>query len=193
MGRVFVLGGIAAGVILILLGVATIVVGANGRSEVRDRIADEQIVGTPDMTPEEIDLEGTGLTEAPDCSVGGEEIDTGSKAECFAQYIRIHALQSTGGQVFAEMPRAVDAETGEPVPPEEASAALEEGTAIDNPEREIWVTATALSTALDTSYFAEQVSMFSIVVGIALVLIGIGLLVLSYGALRPQLAARETV
>ncbi|HSI80486.1 MAG TPA: hypothetical protein VK919_07535 [Solirubrobacterales bacterium] len=192
MRRIFVLGGAVAGVVLILLGAAAVIVGISGRSEVRDRLAEERIVGTPDMTPEATaaGLDDAGLTdvEVPDCSVAGEEIDTGSRAECFADYMRIHTLESTSGQVYAEMPRAVDEQTGDPIPEEQAGAALAEGTAIDNPERQIWVTQTALATALNVSYFAEQVAMFSIVVGVALVLIGIGLLVLTAGALRPQRA-----
>ena len=197
MGRGFVLGGLAAGVILIILGIGEIVVGASGRSEVNDRIADEQIVGTPDMTPDatEAAVKEAGLTdvEIPDCSVADEQIDTGSEAKCFASYMRIHALESTGGKVYSEMPRAVFKKTGEPVPEEEAAAALEDGTAIDNPERQVWVTETALGTALNTSYFADRVSLFSIAMGIALVLIGIGLLVLTFGALRPQLARRDRI
>ena len=63
----------------------------------------------------------------PDCSVADEEIDTGSEAECFADYMRIHALESTGGKVYAEMPRAVFEDTGKPVPEEEVGAALEDG------------------------------------------------------------------
>ena len=196
MRRGFVLGGVVAGVILILLGVGSIVVGASGRSEVQDRLADEQIVGTPDMTPDatQAAVKEAGLTdvEIPDCSVADEEIDTGSEAKCFASYMRIHALESTGGKVYSEMPRAVFEKTGKPVPEDKAAVALENGTAIDNPERQTWVTETALSTALNTSYFAEQVSAFSIAMGIALVLIGIGLLVLTFGALRPRLASRES-
>ena len=195
MRRGFVIGGLVAGAILIVLGVGEIVVGASGRSDVRDRIADEQIVGTPDMTPDatEAAVKEAGLTDVgiPDCSVADEEIDTGSEAECFASYMRIHALESTGGQVYAEMPRAVFKKTGEPVPEEEVAAAFEDGTAIDNPERQVWVTETALGTALNTSYFAEQVSTFAIAMGIAMVLIGIGLLVLTLGALRSQHAGRE--
>jgi len=195
MRRGFILGGVVAGVILVGLGVGLIVVGASGRSDVQDRLADEQIVGTPDMTPDatRAALEEAGLTdvEVPDCSVADEEVDTGSEAECFALYMRVHALESTGGQVYAEMPRAVDKETGEPIPDEEAATALENGTAIDNPQREIWISETALGTALNTSYFAEQVSVFSIAMGIAMVVIGIGLLVLTLGALRPQVAERE--
>ncbi len=195
MRRGFVLGGVAAGAILILLGVGSIVVGANGKSEVQDRIADEQIVGTPDMTPDatQAAVKEAGLTdvEIPDCSVADEEIDTGSEAKCFASYMRIHALESTGGKVYSEMPRAVDTKTGKPVPEDKAAVALENGTAIDNPERQTWVTETALATALNTSYFAEQVSDFGIAMGIAMVLIGIGLLVLTFGALRPRLGPRE--
>jgi hypothetical protein len=192
VSRAFVLGGIAAGIILILPGAGSIVAGVVGISDVRDNLADEQITGTPDMTPEatEASLQEAGLTdvEAPDCSVAGEDVDTGSRARCFADYMHVHTLESTGGQVYAEMPRAVDEQTGEPVPEEEAGAALEAGTAVDNPERQIWVTQTALATALNTSFFAERVAQFSIAMGIALILIGIGLLVLAYGALRPRLA-----
>jgi len=195
MRRGPVLGGVVAGAILIVLGVATIVIAAGGKSDVRDRISAERIEGTPDMTPDatRAAVEEAGIKDAkiPDCSVAKQKIDTGSKAECFARYIRVHALEATGGQVYAEMPRAVDKKSGKPVPDDQAAAALENGTAIDNPQRDTWVTATALSTAMNTSYFAEQVADFSIVVGIAMILIGIGLLVLTYGALRPQLATRE--
>jgi hypothetical protein len=41
------------------------------------------------------------------------------------------------------------------------------------------VTETALATALNVSYMAEQLSIFSIVVGIALVLTGIGLVIVA--------------
>ena len=41
------------------------------------------------------------------------------------------------------------------------------------------MTETALSTALNMSYMAEQISLFGIVVGIALVLTGIGLVILA--------------
>jgi hypothetical protein len=61
---------------------------------------------------------------------------------------------------------------------------------VENPKRQVWVTETALSQALNTSYFAERVSLFSIVVGIVMVLAGIGLLVLTFGALSPTMARR---
>ena len=52
------------------------------------------------------------------------------------------------------------------------------GEPIANPARNIWVTETALTTALNTAYFAESVATFVIAMGGALLLVGVGFLVL---------------
>jgi hypothetical protein len=52
---------------------------------------------------------------------------------------------------------------------------------VENGLRNLWVTETALTTALNTSFFAERVAVFSIVMGSALLLTGIGFLVLTLG------------
>ena len=58
---------------------------------------------------------------------------------------------------------------------------------VTNGARNIWVTETALTTALNTSYLAENLSLFGVVVGVALLLSGIGFMILSlFGALRPS-------
>ena len=57
----------------------------------------------------------------------------------------------------------------------------------------MWVTETALTTALNTAYFAESVATFAIVMGIALLLAGIGFLVLTLVALRRLVPAVPTV
>ena len=64
---------------------------------------------------------------------------------------------------------AVNAKTGQPV---------------DNPLRNLWVTETALTTALHSSYFAESVATFAMVMGFALMLVGGGFLVLTLRVLR---------
>jgi hypothetical protein len=112
-----------------------------------------------------------------------EEIDTGEEARCFGQYMRIHALEATGGLTYAEMGRFQSAD--DPADPagtnDEAEAAKDEqDNPIANGQRNIWINETALSTALNVSYMAEQISIFGIVVGIALLLTGIGLLLLAY-------------
>jgi hypothetical protein len=60
------------------------------------------------------------------------------------------------------------------------------GKPLDNPARNVWVTETALTTALNTSYFASSVSLFAIVMGIALLLVGIGFLLLTSGLLTGE-------
>jgi hypothetical protein len=161
--------------------VASVVIGAQGHSDVRDEIAQEAIVGTPDMSPDAI--ETTQGQEIPDCDVADEPIDTGDEAQCFGDYLRIHALEATGGLTYAELPRFLDAE-GKPTEDEQAAAIdPETGEPQENPVRETWVSATAFTTALNTSFFAEQVARFGIAMGIAMILIGIGFAVLvAFGA-----------
>jgi hypothetical protein len=155
---------------------------------VRDRLKDEQITGTADMTPSAIAAEAkkAGLTgvSLPTCSVANKPVDSGQRAKCFASYMRIHALEATGGKVYAEMPRYLG-KSGSPTDDvTKAAKNPKTGAPVDNPARQVWVTETALGTALNTSYFAQQVSLFSIIMGIALLLTGIGFLVLTFGLVR---------
>jgi hypothetical protein len=216
MKKWFGYGGIVASVILIAFGVAAIVLGFAGQGTVRNSVKNEQITGTPDMTPAGI-KEGVAqivasqqklaaaqvkagvpvaerftFTEvkAPSCSVAGKVVNTGERARCFAAYMRIHALEATNGLVYAQMGRyrAVD---GAPIAqtdfsggtsnPEYALTDPKTGQPVTNGARDLWVTETALTTALNTSYFAEQVALFSMIMGLALLLTGIGFLVLTLG------------
>ena len=63
---------------------------------------------------------------------------------------------------------------------------------VSNGARDLWVTETALSTALNTSYMADKLGLFGIVVGFALFLSGIGFVVLAYAALHRKQDARLT-
>jgi hypothetical protein len=188
--RLFRLGGYAAGVILIVFGIATITIGIAGKNTVEDELSREKIVGSPDMSPEGIasGIEEAGLTvEAPDCDVAEEPITTGSEARCFAQYMRIHALESSGGLTYAEMGRFVSAsDPSDPAGTSDESAAAkdEDGRPVSNAARNLWVTETALATALNMSYMATGIAVFSIVVGIALILAGVGFLLLASAVFR---------
>jgi hypothetical protein len=190
-------GGVAASIILIVFGIASIAVGAAGRNTVRDNLRAEQIVGTPDMTPKAIKAEGAaaGLknVDYPTCSVAGQAIDNGADARCFAQYMRIHALEATGGLVYAQMGQYLDA-NGKPTS-DKAAAAIDPKTKqpVANGARTTWVNETALATALNTSYFAENVALFSVVMGIALLLVGIGLAVLTFGLIPTRRTSGEPV
>jgi hypothetical protein len=193
VSKLFSVGGYVAAAVLIVLGVGVIVVGVVGRSAVQDQLADEQIVGSDDMTPSKIQagIEEAGLenVSAPSCSVAGEKVDTGQEAKCFADYMRIHTLESTGGKTYAQMPQFA---TKDGAGTNDAAQAQKnpDGSPMSNPARNIWVTETALTTALYTSYFAEGVSLFAIIVGVAMLLIGIGFVVfLIYGRRKAPSAA----
>jgi hypothetical protein len=97
--------------------------------------------------------------------------------------MRIHTLEATGGQTYAQMPRYA---TADGKGTNDVTAALtKDGRPVDNAARNLWVTETALTTALNTSYLAEQISLFGIVVGVGLLLSGIGFGILALaGALR---------
>jgi hypothetical protein len=188
--RILELGGIAAGVLMVAFGIGALVLGINARNTVGDELKREFIVGSPDMTPAETEkaVQKAGLrnVEIPSCDVAEKEIKTGGDARCFAQYMRIHALESSGGNTYAQMGRFVaEANPNDPkgTSDEAAAAKDESGEPISNDARNTWVTETALSTALNVSYMAEQIALFSIVVGIALLLSGIGFIILAFAVL----------
>jgi hypothetical protein len=194
--KLFEYGGLAAGIVLIAFGIGALIMSLNARSTVQDELSRENIVGSEDMSPSGIQpgIDEAGLdVSAPDCDVADEPIDSGDEARCFSQYMRIHALESSGGLTYAEMGRflaADDPENPAGTSDEEAALLDEEGNPVPNAARNTWVTETSLSTALNLSYMAEQLSLFGIVVGVALILTGIGFLVLSLGgALRRSTAA----
>jgi hypothetical protein len=195
--KLFEWGGFAAGAILVAFGVVAIGMGFNGRATVADSLKLEKIVGSADMTPALIakEAKAAGLTNVvlPTADVAGKAINSGPRARAFASYMRIHTLEATGGFTYSQIGRF----TAKPGAPK-AELALGGGT--DNPQyalidaaskqpvangiRNIWVTETALTTALNTSYMADRLGLFGIVVGIALLLSGIGFIVLAFAALH---------
>jgi hypothetical protein len=165
MTKLFRYGGVVASVILIAIGLASVYMGVDGRNTVRNDLAREQIVGTPDST------------------IPGQNVDTGNEAKAFAAVMRKHTLEITGGQTYSQMGRFLD-ENGKPTGDEAAAAKdPKTGQPVENGARNVWISSTAFQTALNTAYFAESVATFVLVVGVALLLVGIGLLVLTVGLL----------
>jgi hypothetical protein len=186
--RLWEIGGFIAGAVLIVFGAVAIYLGVDGYQTVKDELKKEYIVGGSDMAPDEIraGAEEAGLPdsiELPTCNVVDEEIDNGTEARCFAQYMRIHALESTGGLSYAQMGRfqsAANPDDPAGTSDEDAAAKDESGQPISNGARNLWINETALATALNVSYMAQQISVFGIVVGIALLLTGVGLVILAF-------------
>jgi hypothetical protein len=174
MSKLFQYAGIAASVVLIAIGIGATAIGVNGHSRVGTELAREQIIGTPDST------------------IPNQLVNTGNEAQAFAKVMRKHTLEATGGKTYAQMPRFLDA-TGKGTNDEKAAAKdPKSGGPVANPARNIWVTETALTTALNTAYFAESMATFVIVMGIALLLTGLGFLVLTLRVLRQTSPEQKT-
>ena len=200
MRKYFEFGGLVAAAVLIAFGITAVVMGVNGRNTVNHSLANEYIVGSPDMTPSAIKAEAkqagiySAVKEWPSKSVANQKINNGDRARAFAGYMRIHALEASGGLTYAQMGRYL-AKPGAPAKFTDGQggtnidkyAVVDPKTKqpVDNGRRNVWVTETALTTALNTSYMASQLGLFGIVVGIALLLSGFGFAILAIGgALR---------
>ncbi len=169
MKKFFGYAGIAASIVLVAFGTGAIVIGVQGRSEVRNELAAQQITAGDDAA------ELTGGRLQP-----GQAIKTGADARAFADIMEFHTLKSTEGKRYAEMGRFLTP-AGTDTSDEALAAKTPDGRPVENGLRNMWVTETALTTALNTAFFAERVALFSIVMGIALLLTGIGFLVLTLG------------
>lgn len=208
-------GGYVAAAILVAFGITALVMGVNGRSTVGSSLKHEQIYGSGDMTPKAIagevsaakaaqaklvaKLNGAGETiaaspiDTPSCSVAGKLVNNGSRARCFAEYMRIHTFGATSGLTYSQMGRFVAKDSapikstdglGATSDPKYALVDPKSGQPVANGRRDIWVTYTALTTALNTSYMADQLSLFAVVVGVALLLAGLGFGILAFAAFR---------
>jgi hypothetical protein len=171
--RFWEIGGFIAGGLLVIFGIVAIVLGVNAYNTTRDSLK----------------AEGITFGSADDPAVqkyaeqwAGKPVETGDQARAFAKIMREHTLASTSGLTYAQMGRFQSADdpsaaagTDDPA----AAAKDDTGQPIANGARNIWVTETALTTALNMSFMAERLSVFSLVVGIALFLTGLGLIILA--------------
>jgi voltage-gated potassium channel Kch len=172
--KIWEIGGFVAGGLLILFGVVAIFMGVTGYNTTRDAIK----------------AEGISFGTADDPAVAkyaeqwaGEQVTTGDQARAFAKVMREHTLESTGGLTYASMGRFQSAaKPDDPAGTNDETAAAKDasGQPVSNGARNIWVTETALTTALNVSYMAEQLSLFGLVVGVALLLTGIGLVIIAF-------------
>lgn len=191
------IGGLLSGAVLVVFGVVAIAMGVDGRSTVRDSLRDEGI--------------SFGAAEDPAVAKfasewAGQQVLTGSQARAMAQIMREHTLSSADpdgdgpkvGLTYSQMGRyksvSPDGDDGLGGTSDATKAQLDKATGqpVSNPRRDLWVTETALSTALNMSFMAENLALFGIVVGVALLLSGIGFIILAVIALGMVPKTRES-
>lgn len=198
MRRILELGGLLSGLVLIVFGVIAIVMGTDARKTVRDSVRDEQIFFPSKDDP---------AVAKHASQWADQQVLTGDQARAFAKIMREHTLSGTdpdgdgpqAGLTFAQMGRfqATDAKGDDGLggTNDEAKAVRDEATGqpAANPRRNIWVTETALSNALNMSYMAENLALFGIVVGVALLIVGVGLMILALAILGRRERSVEAV
>ncbi|HEY6069175.1 MAG TPA: hypothetical protein VIU81_10830, partial [Gaiellaceae bacterium] len=167
--KLFEWGGFGAGAILVAFGIAAIAMGFSGRATVSDSLKQEKIVGSADMTPtliaKEAQQAGLKNVDLPTVSVAGKAIDSGPRARAFASYMRIHALEATGGYTYSQM-GIYQAKPGTPKSQLEVGggtsnaefAAIDPTTKqpVQNGARQVWISETALTGNLNMSQLATQ-------------------------------------
>jgi hypothetical protein len=183
--KVWEIGGFVAGGILILFGVVAIFLGVSGFNTTRDSIKAEGITFGPADDP--------AVAKYAE-QWAGEQVTTGDQARAFAKIMREHVLETTGGLTYAQMGRYQStANPGDPAGTNDDTAATKDasGQPVANGARNIWVTETALTTALNMSYMAERLSVFGLVVGVALLLTGVGFVILALAVFHRRDVAAE--
>lgn len=193
--RILEIGGLVAGVVLIAFGAAAIYMGVDGRSTVRDSLKQEQIYFGSAEDPAVAQYAEQWAAEPGEEQ--GAQVATGEQARAFAQIMRYHTVNAEWNPenlTYAQMGRFLIADDpSNPKGTNDEAAALkdETGKPVSNSFRNQWVTETALSTALNVSYMAEQTALFGIVVGVALLLSGVGFIVLALAVLGGAFARKE--
>ena len=162
-------GGIAASIVLIALGVGAIVIGFAGRDTAPTdlaRGADRRHARLERSPARRSTPAARRRSLPPSCASTRSRPLVARPTRSWAASWTSRVRRSSD-----EKAAATDPKSGKPV---------------ENPLRNMWVTETALTTALNTAYFAESVTMFVIAMGGALLLVGIGFLVLTVRLLKPE-------
>lgn len=139
-------------VLAILVGIVVVVAGIWAAVFTYQNVAREKIV-----TPSDASI--------PNAAVG-DPLTLMSQAEI----IRHHTLKTTNDQTYAEMPQQVakvDA-SGSAVLDKDGKPVM-----IANATRNIWVTATTLTTALNLGIIAYALSAFAVLFGLVLIWAGL--------------------
>ena len=149
---------ITSSVLMIVVGIVMIGGGLLGIAVIYQNVIQEKIV-TPD-----------------DASIPNVPVRGPFTLKAQADIIKQHTLRMTNGQVFAEMPRQVpklDA-NGNPVLGNDGKPVM-----VANTSRDIWITATTLTTALHLGIVSYAIAGLAFILGLVSILIGTAFYALS--------------
>ncbi len=139
-------------ILVVLVGIVVVIVGIWAAVFTYQNVAREQIV-----TPSDASIPNTPVRDP---------LTLMSQAEI----IRHHTLKSTNNQTYAEMPQKVAKVDAS------GSAVLDKNgkpVMVANAARNIWITATTLTTALNLGIIAYALSGFAVLFGLVLIWAGL--------------------
>jgi hypothetical protein len=142
---------LVAAILAFTVGLGSIIGGVAGAAYTHSQAVAENVV-TPD-----------------DASIPGTPVRGPLTMKAQSDVIRGHTLERTEGLAYAELPRSV------PQVDEAGNAALDENgdpVMVPNTARDLWLTATTLTTALNLGILAYALAAFAVVVGLVLVASG---------------------
>jgi len=156
MKKAFPIGLMIVGLLFLAGGGYTLYRGWDAKAQVRDELAAQHIVTTPDA------------------SIPNVPVTSAATAQSMADIIEHHMLEATGGQTYAEMDRFL-ATDGGTTSDEAAALTDKDGNPIANPLREVAFQATALRTSLYTSVMAFNVADLVLGLGLMIAVVGIAI------------------
>jgi hypothetical protein len=141
-----------SGLFAIMAGIILILGGAWGITFTYDNVAREKIV-----TPE-------------DASIPNTPVRGPFTLKAQADIIRKHALKTTGGKTYSEMPRLIESvdENGQPELDEDGKPVM-----VPNKARDTWITVTALTNAINLGILTYAFSAFTLLMGLISVWTGL--------------------
>ncbi len=144
-------------VLLIVVGVFMIMAGVASTIFTYTSVARENIITPADASIPETQVRGPLTLKAQ------------------SDIIRHHVLKMTGGKTYSEMPQKIQQlnAKGEVVRDSKGEPIM-----VANDARNIWITATTLTTALNLAIISYVISLLSIVIGFMFVLVGVSFRVL---------------
>ena len=150
--------------ILIAFGIGALVMSINARSTVSDELKQQQIVGSPDMNPTDIQaaMKEAGIANvvrsrrATSPTRRSRPVATRAASRSTCRFTRSRLRAGSCTRRWAASWRKADPSSPKGTSDEAAALKDESGKPVANAVRNTWVTETALSTALNVSYMASR-------------------------------------
>jgi hypothetical protein len=155
MRKIFPVLLVVIGLAFLVGGAYTVVKGVDAKADVRAELVRQDI------------------TTTPDASIPNAKVTDAATAQSMADVIQKHTNEITGGRSYAELGRYLTADGKSDTSDESLAMKDKDGNPVENPVRDVALTATTLRTGLYTSVMALNIADLVIGLGLAIAVIGL--------------------